>query len=297
MVPFVCVLTTALNAVTRKNRNPVSPMNQLLTIFNGFTIFSKIDLCDAYNILRIKEGDEHLMAFRAKYGIYGYLIMPFGLTNAPASFQNLEAPSQFQVLKEAFTTAPILPHCNPSLPTIGDTDAPDYALEAVLSQVNDSGKSPISFDSRKLLPAELNYEIHGKEHLGIAWALKCQRSFLLSLSNPFKVLTYHSFLQHFMSSNVLTCCQNHWAEFHSDFHFTINYHPGRLATLPDALPRWDDMFLERGPDLISNNPKNVHQVIKQDGIQESKFFSIKAEIFSELAYQIQKEVWQEKDHK
>ncbi|MBW0530324.1 hypothetical protein O181_070039 [Austropuccinia psidii MF-1] len=64
-------------------------MNQLLTIFDGFSIFSKIDLCGAYNLLGIKEEDEHSTAFRAKYGSYGYLVMPFGLTNAPASLQNL----------------------------------------------------------------------------------------------------------------------------------------------------------------------------------------------------------------
>ncbi|MBW0543677.1 hypothetical protein O181_083392 [Austropuccinia psidii MF-1] len=64
-------------------------MNQLLTIFNGSTIFSKIYLCVEYNLLRIKEGGEHLTAFRTKYGSYEYLVMPFGLTNAPASSQNL----------------------------------------------------------------------------------------------------------------------------------------------------------------------------------------------------------------
>ncbi|MBW0496705.1 hypothetical protein O181_036420 [Austropuccinia psidii MF-1] len=85
----LCVDYRKLNAVTRKNKYPVPPMNQLLNVFNGSSIFSKIDLHGAYNLLRIKEGDEHLTCFRTKYGSYEYLVMPFGLTNAPASFQNL----------------------------------------------------------------------------------------------------------------------------------------------------------------------------------------------------------------
>ncbi|MBW0509306.1 hypothetical protein O181_049021 [Austropuccinia psidii MF-1] len=80
---------------------------------------------------------------------------------------NEEALSQFHQLKEAFTTAPILSHFNPSLHTIVETNASNYALGAVLSQVSDSEKHPIAFDSRKLIPAELNYEIHDKELLGI----------------------------------------------------------------------------------------------------------------------------------
>ncbi|MBW0589083.1 hypothetical protein O181_128798, partial [Austropuccinia psidii MF-1] len=86
---LLCVDYCKLNAITRKNRYPVPPMSQLLTIFNGSTIFSKIDLCGAYNLMRNKEGDENLTTFRAKYGIYEYLVMPYGLTNASASFQNL----------------------------------------------------------------------------------------------------------------------------------------------------------------------------------------------------------------
>ncbi|MBW0527771.1 hypothetical protein O181_067486, partial [Austropuccinia psidii MF-1] len=73
---------------------------------------------------------------------------------------------------------------NPSLPTIVETNASNYALGAVLSQVSDSGKYPIAFDNRKLIPAERNYEIHEKELLGIVWALKCWRAFLLLKSSP-----------------------------------------------------------------------------------------------------------------
>ncbi|MBW0498614.1 hypothetical protein O181_038329 [Austropuccinia psidii MF-1] len=242
-----------------------------------------IDLHGAYNLLKIKEGDENLAAFRTKYGSYEDLFMPFGLTNALASFQNLvndmfadllnnffviylddiivfssseeehvkhvasilqrlrdnrlfskaskcvfhasrveylgyfvssdglkmdsakvqhilnwphpknitalqsflgfanfyclfikcyskkmtaftsllkkeppfifneEALTQFEILKDALTTAPIFSHFNLSLPTIVETDASYYALGAVLSQVNDSENHPIAFDSCKLL--------------------------------------------------------------------------------------------------------------------------------------------------
>ncbi|MBW0508735.1 hypothetical protein O181_048450 [Austropuccinia psidii MF-1] len=57
------------------------------------------------------------------------------------------------------------------------------------------------------------------------------------------------------------------------------------------------MYPERGVDFIRNNHQNFHEVIKQDGTQESRFFSIKAEIFSHLVDKIQKEVWQDKDYK
>ncbi|MBW0558888.1 hypothetical protein O181_098603 [Austropuccinia psidii MF-1] len=100
-----------------------------------------------------------------------------------------------------------------------------------------------------------------------------------------------------MSSKVLTCCQARWAEFLSEFHFTITYRPGRLATLPDCLSRWDNVYPERGVDFISKNPQNFHQVIKKNGIQESRLFSIKVEIFSDLVDVIQKEVWKDKDYK
>ncbi|MBW0566977.1 hypothetical protein O181_106692, partial [Austropuccinia psidii MF-1] len=121
------------------------------------------------------------------------------------------ALGKFLQLKEAFTNAQILSQFYPSLRTIVETDASDYALGAVLSQISDSGKHPIVFDSHQLLAAELKYEIHDKEPLGIVWALKRWRAFLLSLSYSFEVLAHNSSLQYFMSSNILTCHQACWA--------------------------------------------------------------------------------------
>ncbi|MBW0468567.1 hypothetical protein O181_008282 [Austropuccinia psidii MF-1] len=61
---------------------------------------------------------------------------------------------------------------NPSPPTIVETNESDYALVAILSQLTDSGKNHIAFDSPKSIPEMLNYEINEKELPGIVWALK-----------------------------------------------------------------------------------------------------------------------------
>ncbi|MBW0523936.1 hypothetical protein O181_063651 [Austropuccinia psidii MF-1] len=115
-------------------------------------------------------------------------------------------------------------------------------LEGSLPPGSDSGKHPIAFYSRKHLSADINYGINDKELLGIVWALKRWRAFLLSLSSSFEVLTNHTSLQYFMLSKILTHHQARWAEFLSEFHFSINYQPGHLTTLPDALSRWDDIY-------------------------------------------------------
>ncbi|MBW0469724.1 hypothetical protein O181_009439 [Austropuccinia psidii MF-1] len=151
---------------------------------------------------------------------------------------NEEALRQLHQLKEAFTTCPILSHFTPSLPTIAETDTSDYALGSVLSWVSDSGKYPISFHSLMFLQAELNYEIHDKELLGIFWALKLWRPFIPSLSSPCGALTNHSSLQYFMSSKILTLHQACW----SGLNFSIIYHPGHFPTLPDALCQGDSMI-------------------------------------------------------
>jgi len=59
----------------------------MLDRVRGARIFTKLDLRNAYHLIRIKEGDEYKTALQTRYGQFEYRVMPFGLTNAPTSFQ------------------------------------------------------------------------------------------------------------------------------------------------------------------------------------------------------------------
>ena len=85
----LCVDYRSLNEITEKDRYPLPLIDSLLDRLRGAKIFTALDLRGAYNLVRVKAGDEWKTAFRSRYGHFEYLVMPFGLTNAPAVFQRL----------------------------------------------------------------------------------------------------------------------------------------------------------------------------------------------------------------
>ena len=85
----LCVDYRQLNEITIKNRYLLSLIGDLIDKLKSAKVYSKIDLCGAYKLLRIAKGEEWKTAFRIRHGLYKYKVMPFGLMNAPASFQHL----------------------------------------------------------------------------------------------------------------------------------------------------------------------------------------------------------------
>ena len=375
----LCVDYRGLNKITVKNRYPLPLISEMLDRLSKARYFSKIDLRGAYNLIRIKSGEEWKTAFRCRYGHFEYRVMPFGLTNAPATFQHFmndtfrdyldkfcivylddiliysesrqdniahtilvltrlrsanlyaklekckfqvtqieflgyiisfdgismdpakvsaitswpspqsvhdvqvfigfanfyrrfienyskiilpltsllkkdmafvwsdKAQLAFDFLKLKFTTSPILKHFDPHRPSIVETDASDFAIACIISQHDDKSiLHPIAFYSRKLTPAEINYEIYDKEMLAVVTAFKEWRSYLEGAQHQTTVLTDHRNLEWFKETKKYTRRQVRWAQLLAGYDFVIVFRPGVKGGKPDALTRRPDYRLLGG---------------------------------------------------
>ena len=62
-------------------------IKDIIDYIQGYKQFTKIDLRGAYNLIRVREGNEQKTAFKTYDGIYEFLVMSFSISNAPATFQ------------------------------------------------------------------------------------------------------------------------------------------------------------------------------------------------------------------
>ncbi len=84
-----CIDYRGLNDITVNYRYPLPLMSSAFEILQGAKVFTKLDLRNAYHLVRIKEGDEWKTAFNTPIGHFEYWVLQFGLVNAPAVFQAL----------------------------------------------------------------------------------------------------------------------------------------------------------------------------------------------------------------
>ncbi len=84
-----CIDYITLNSQTVKLPYPLSLVPAALEELRGACIFSKLDLRNAYNLIRIWESDEYKTAFTTPSGHYEYKVISFGLSNSLSIFQTI----------------------------------------------------------------------------------------------------------------------------------------------------------------------------------------------------------------
>ena len=93
-----------LNCLTKKDRYPLPLIDETLERLSKARIFTKLDIRQAFNRIRMNPESEDLTTFRTRYGAYKYKVLPFGLTNGPVTFQRYINDLLFDCL-DNFVTA------------------------------------------------------------------------------------------------------------------------------------------------------------------------------------------------
>ena len=138
-------------------------------------------------------------------------------------------------------------------PYMIDTGTSAYQLGCTLFQEHDGANDwrSVGYWSYSLNDSERNYSATERECFAVVWAVRTLRPYVEG--TRFTVRTDHDALRWLMSltksSGRLTRCRLRLAEYD----FTIQYRPGRVHQVPDALSR---LISPR----VSDNPRPVVEV-------------------------------------
>jgi RNase H-like domain found in reverse transcriptase len=190
--------------------------------------------------------------------------------NIPWNF-NKSCKLAFLTLKQAFISAPVLTHYKPGCPLVIKTDASDYALAAILSQVESNGEIYlVTYLSQTFSDTELNYDTHNKELMAIYEAFKAWRHYLEGTKVPIDVVMDHKNLEDFCTTWILSRRQAQWSTFLSGFNMVIRFCPGHLITKPNALTHQPDLYPKgEGKSYSTVNPQNCRPVFSSTQLSAS----------------------------
>ena len=161
------------------------------------------------------------------------------LTRKDVVFEWSEAcETAFSKLKELLVSAPVLayPRFGSEVGFILETDASYVGLGAVLSQRQENGDvHPIAYASRSLDVHEKNYGISELETLGLVWAVRYFRPYLLG--HECVVYTDHAACLSILNSARPSGKLARWALTIQEMNLTIKHKAGKNNSNADALSR------------------------------------------------------------
>jgi len=174
-------------------------------------------------------------------GYYRRFIQDFGTIAAPLtqllrkdSFHWSDAAAQaFQNLKASLSTAPVLHLPDFCQPFIVDCDASGNGFGAVLHQ----GAGPLAFFSKPFAARHLKAAAYERELIGLVQAVRHWRPYLWG--RQFVIRTDHYALKYMLDQRLSTVPQHQWISKLFGFDFAVEYRPGRLNIVADALSRRD----------------------------------------------------------
>lgn len=141
----------------------------------------------------------------------------------------------FNICKELLTKDPILAYPDFSKPFILATYAYNFAVGAVLSQIQNGKERPMCYASRTLNEHEIHYSTIEKELLAMVRAMGYYRPYLFG--RKFEIVTDNKPLNWLMSLKEPNSKLIRWALKLKEFDYTIKYKSGKINSKADALSR------------------------------------------------------------
>lgn len=185
---------------------------------------------------------------------------------------NSDCNSALEAVKTHLTTAPILTCPNFDLPFVVQTDASDFGLGCVLTQVQQGEEKVISYLSRSLTKSERRFSTVEKECLAVLFAVEKLRPYLQG--SHFTVITDHYSLKWLYSIKDPMGRIARWCIRLQQYDFDVIHRPGKdnviADTLSRAVPIIDSIAEDRNDDAGEVEDKwyrSMSVKIRQDPIK------------------------------
>lgn len=147
-----------------------------------------------------------------------------------------ECEEAFSKLKNTLISAPVLSCPDFDQPFQVHTDASNFGVGGLLTQIKDGIEHPIAYMSKSLSKPEQNYSITERETLAVILALEHWRCYLEN-GKKFTVYTDHAALKWFLSLQNPTGRLARWGVRLSSFNLEFKHRRGKDNIIPDALSR------------------------------------------------------------